>query len=315
MAADSVAKKFRLLIEPCDRQTITNSISNRVQDAKRLREEVGVAPIVVADAAMVDINRSEGVTNKRRGRCGRKKNGDDHLPSNKLHTDWHGCRGFIAYRNICKTYATIGAKHVCVDLLSLHRASIDMDAELSKIGVTLSSRHCRRKIKEAIGNGGIGVSPKRSGDQVLPSALEKKIAKTVMALRERHFSVFPGEIIRWAAYEIQGTPLADMFPPDGIPSKDWYRGWLDRMEFNTCALRPLEQTRFAWYTPENLESYFTVARDVLINAGVAELNPNYDMNVVYSEEIIITHPSAFDLMTKQEWKWTTPMPQKARAIE
>jgi len=62
------------------------------------------------------------------------------------------------------------------------------------------------------------------------------------------------------------------------------------MEFNTCALRPLEQTRSAWYTPENLESYFNVARDVLINAGVAELNPNYDHNVVYNEEIIITHP-------------------------
>jgi hypothetical protein len=79
MAADSVAEKFRLRIEPCDRQTIKNSILNRVKVAKRLREEVGEDPIVVADAAMANINRSEGVTNKRRGRCGRKKNGDDHL--------------------------------------------------------------------------------------------------------------------------------------------------------------------------------------------------------------------------------------------
>ena len=108
-----------------------------------------------------------------------------------------------------------------------------MEAELSSKGVTLSARHCRRKIIEAIENGGIGVSPKRSGGQVLPSAIEKKIARTVQALRERHFPVFPEEVIRWAAYEIEGTPLADLFPPDGIPSKGWYRNWLARMEFNT----------------------------------------------------------------------------------
>ena len=88
--------------------------------AKKLGEEVGEAPIVVADVAMADdINRSEGVPNKRRGRRGRKKNGDDHLPSNKLQTDWHGCRGFGAYQNACKTYAAAGAKHVYVDLWSL----------------------------------------------------------------------------------------------------------------------------------------------------------------------------------------------------
>jgi hypothetical protein len=112
----------------------------------------------------------------------------------------------------------------------------------------------------------------------------------MMVLRERHFLVFHEEIIRWAAYEIQRNPLADLLSPDGIPSKGWYLGCLDRMEFNTCVLRPLEQTKSAWYTPENLESYFTVTRELLINAGVAESNPNYDPNVVYSEEIIITHP-------------------------
>jgi hypothetical protein len=52
-----------------------------------------------------------------------------------------------------------------------------MEAELSKIGVTLSSRHCQRKTEEALENGGIGVSPKRSGGQVLPSAFEKKLQK------------------------------------------------------------------------------------------------------------------------------------------
>jgi hypothetical protein len=52
-----------------------------------LIDEVGEATNVVVDVAMADINRSEGVTNKRRGRYGREKNGDDHLPSNKLQID------------------------------------------------------------------------------------------------------------------------------------------------------------------------------------------------------------------------------------
>jgi len=87
-----------------------------------------------------------------------------------------------------------------------------------------------------------------------------------------------------------------MFLPDGIPSKDWYRGWLDHMEFNTCALQPLEQTRSPWYAPESLEAYFTVARDVLINAGIAELNPHYGPNDVYNKEIIITPPPRAHLL-------------------
>jgi hypothetical protein len=57
-----------------------------VQVAKRLKDDVGGALVVVVDVVMANINRSEGITNKRRGRCGRKKNGDDDLPSNKLQT-------------------------------------------------------------------------------------------------------------------------------------------------------------------------------------------------------------------------------------
>ncbi len=41
---------------------------------------------------------------------------------------------------------------------------------------------------------------------------------------------------------------------------------------------------------ENLTTYFEVARDVLLGAGVAIRNPDYDPEVPYSEEIIITRP-------------------------
>jgi hypothetical protein len=39
-----------------------------------------------------------------------------------------------------------------------------------------------------------------------------------------------------------------------------------------------------------MKSYLQVAGDVLINAGVAKLNPDYDPNELFSQEIIITAP-------------------------
>jgi hypothetical protein len=60
------------------------------------------------------------------------------------------------------------------------------------------------------------------------------------------------------------------------------------MGFTTGALRPLEQTRHEWIVVESLETYFEAARDVLIDAGVAVRNPNYDSYLPYSEEILIT---------------------------
>jgi hypothetical protein len=55
------------------------------------------------------------------------------------------------------------------------------------------------------------------------------------------------------------------------------------MEFLTWPLIPLEQTRDKWYTKENLELYFAVARDLLVDAGVAIINPNFDPTIPYSQ--------------------------------
>ncbi len=50
---------------------------------------------------------------------------------------------------------------------------------------------------------------------------------------------------------------------------------------------------------KNLATYFEVAKDVLLDAGVADLNPNYDPAFPYSEENIITRPrSGFAPMTR-----------------
>ncbi len=62
------------------------------------------------------------------------------------------------------------------------------------------------------------------------------------------------------------------------------------MEWSHGKVKPLEQTRQEWLIEENLHSYFVVARDVLLNAGVAMLNPDFNPAVAYSPEIIIINP-------------------------
>ena len=105
------------------------------------------------------------------------------------------------------------------------------------------------------------------------------------------FPVFPEEVISWAAEEIADKPdIKAHFPPDGRPTYGWFRGWLKRMEFLTGHLRPLEMTRAEWYTEDNLKTYFEVAADVFVKAGVAERNPDFDPDTPYSPPIIITKP-------------------------
>ncbi len=62
------------------------------------------------------------------------------------------------------------------------------------------------------------------------------------------------------------------------------------MVFLTGHLRPLEQTRAERYTAENLQVYFDVSKGVLLHAGVAVLNPDFDPEMPYSQEILITRP-------------------------
>ena len=122
MAADIVAQKNRLRIESCDHRAINNSISNRMLASKKLKNELGDALVVLVDAVMTEQKRPEG-TNKRKGRRGRKKNGDDHLPSNTIQTQCHRCHGYLAYQNVCKTYATEGTKHIIVDFRYVNMAA------------------------------------------------------------------------------------------------------------------------------------------------------------------------------------------------
>ena len=141
----------------------------------------------------------------------------------------------------------------------------------------------------AVTNKSISISPQKSRGSALPSAIEKRIATIVRGLRERKFPVFSEEVRRWAAEAIEGTDYAEYFV-DGKPTVAWYKGWLKRMEFGTRVMRPLKQTRHEWFTPENLDTYFEVAKYVLLDVGVAVQNPHYYPQVPFSEEVSITRP-------------------------
>ncbi len=48
--------------------------------------------------------------------------------------------------------------------------------------------------------------------------------------------------------------------------------------------------RADWFSEENLERYFEAVRDVLLNVGVAVINPDYDPDSRYSQELFINVP-------------------------
>jgi hypothetical protein len=140
-------------------------------------------------------------------------------------------------------------------------------------------------MQKAIDNKFFGVSPQKPGGSALPSHPEKKFAVVVRNLRAKKFPVFREDTLKWAEDAIAGTDYAAYFEK-GKPTIGWYKGWLKRIEFTTGVLRPLEQTRAEWNTPENLETYFEVAKGVLLDAGVVVYNPGY----YPTEELLITRP-------------------------
>ena len=54
------------------------------------------------------------------------------------------------------------------------------------------------------------------------------------------------------------------------------------MEFTTGVLRPLEQARREYFTPENMATSFELARDVLLDAGVVARNLDYNAEIPYA---------------------------------
>ena len=101
--------------------------------------------------------------------------------------------------------------------------------------------------------------------------------------------VFGDDVIGWCTELIKDTEHAAKFK-DGKATEGWYRGFLRRTGMTTGTERPLEITRAEWYTEENLKTYYDVAEGVLLNAGVAIRNPEYNPEEPYSQSITITRP-------------------------
>jgi hypothetical protein len=101
-----------------------------------------------------------------------------------------------------------------------------------------------------------GLSPKDTRSCFAVAFGEKGRERYVVrTFRGKKFPVFREEVLQWAEEAIKDTEYAGYFV-NGRPTIGWYKGWLKRMEFTTGILRPLEQTRAEWNTPENLETYF-----------------------------------------------------------
>ncbi len=83
--------------------------------------------------------------------------------------------------------------------------------------------------------------------------------------------------------------MRGLFEGDCTSSR-WYYGFLFRNSLSTVDEKPLEMDRAKWVTPENRKAYFEVLAGVLVKAGVAVINPEFDENVLYSPPILIVHP-------------------------
>ena len=71
----------------------------------------------------------------------------------------------------------------------------------------------------------------------------------------------------------------------------WYRGFLCRIRtgLGTGNQSSIETTRAAWLTPANLERYYDVAAEMLVDAGIAHRVEGFDRAQAYAVMLIIDH--------------------------
>lgn len=295
-AARQIATAFKLQFESDQHTSIKMSVSTRLRANKQLSDAVANMVPVNSRSGNAEDN-ADGKSNKRKGRVGRKAKDDDDIASNAASAPaekhlkvYHGAPSYLHYQNHVKDHCGPVVQSIISGELSKTAAAKLYQENMATDNVTISRTTAFEHINKALQNGGKVVTPQKVGGTVLPPGLERRLAETVKIYRERKFPVFPEFVIGWAAEEIRGTELEELFPPDGKPTHGWFRGWLGRQNMLTGNLRPLEGTREDWFTPENLRDYFEVAKGVLLGAGVAIPNPDFDPDVAYSQEILITHP-------------------------
>ena len=297
-AADRVASRFDLKIDKQDRGKVKAVLSQRkkaTESFDKLMSSVDEAAKEVAPKA----SRDNGIGNRSQNRVGRggrkRKDSDDtSLPTDSTQASFKGGRNHHDYQERMKAAASEAAAKSELSLNAAARMMLSLlQAQEEPIDVCFKT--CQRHVKNARENGGVAVTPQKPGGCYLPSYMEKEIASAVRNLRSRDMLVFPEDVKAWCKELVEGTPYHNNFLGDDGKERPtaydgWYRGFLERNNFLTGPMRPLEMTRAEWFTAENLAKYYEVAKGVLLKAGVAELNPSYDPSLEYSEEILITHP-------------------------
>jgi hypothetical protein len=269
-----------------DLQRIKSSVHNRMQARKATLPDIVAPspPIVALGDATIAVNNRRRFAGRRRPR----NPNDIDSRQRRFPKACHGLENHLVCQEMMKAKATVASAFVSAGI-SMNVVAFRMMDSLRAKDIEVSKNTCITHIKNAINNGGMGISPQKTGGCALPSSIEKKIASSVIALRRLKFPVFPDEVMKRAGEAIAGIPFTDMFE-NGCPGRGWYRGRLRRMEFQVGTMRPLDLTREAWYTENNLVDYFDVAKEVLLNTIVSMINPDYDPTEVYSQEILITHP-------------------------
>jgi hypothetical protein len=120
------------------------------------------------------------------------------------------------------------------------------------------------------------------------AGFERELADGVKFLRSEKQPVFMQDVIDAVEATIEGTEYADHFP-NGVTT-GWYYGWLERQGLRTGHMQPIEITRQKWLTSGNLKRYYEVLAAMLVKAGIARWNPDFDEDVPYSEVVLFIHP-------------------------
>ena len=126
------------------------------------------------------------------------------------------------------------------------------------------------------------------GGRYFTPEFEGRIAGIVKFIRAHKAPVFKDDVIEWAFQE--NVKLGGKKIARETLSSGWYYKFLARNKLCNADEKPLEMDRAKWVTPENLKAYYKVLAGVLVKAGVAVVNPDFNENVPYSEPILIQHP-------------------------
>jgi hypothetical protein len=153
-SAEQVARQSGLAIAACDRQSVHQSVRNRVLGRKKMAnvfpdiENVTIdAEGVVETVRTLDVNvigvQPSKSNAKRIGNNGRKRKEDGELPSNKLKKKSHGAESFIEYQEACKEEATATSLLIRDQHISYRGAAKSMQAALMAKCVSVHVITCR----------------------------------------------------------------------------------------------------------------------------------------------------------------------------